>query len=78
MSQEIAIIATNARPTGPNMTYVREETITVSEPLTDTRPHLMPNASTTSASSKRRRRSPKPPQNTTATARKNGRFTVIS
>ena len=92
MSQEIAIIATNARPIGPNMTYVREETITVSEPLTDAerleygqemadalaRPHLMPNASTTSASSKRRRRSPKPPQNTTATARKNGRFTVIS
>ena len=35
MSQEIAIIATNARPIGPNMTYVREETITVSEPLTD-------------------------------------------
>ena len=32
MSQEIAIIATNARPIGPNMTYVREETITVSEP----------------------------------------------
>ena len=77
MSQEIAIIATNARPIGPNMTYVREETITVSEPL-NTRPHLMPNASTTSASSKRRRRLPKPPQNTTATARKNGRFTVIS
>ena len=35
MSQEIAIIATNARPIGPNMTYVREETITVAEPLTD-------------------------------------------
>ena len=35
MSQEIDIIATNARPIGPNMTYVREETITVSEPLTD-------------------------------------------
>ena len=35
MSQEIAIIATNARPISPNMTYVREETITVSEPLTD-------------------------------------------
>lgn len=27
MSQEIAIIATNARPIGPNMTYVREETM---------------------------------------------------
>ena len=35
MSQEIAIFATNARMVGPNMTYVREETITVSEPLTD-------------------------------------------
>ena len=35
MSQEIAIIAANARPIGPTMTYVREETITVTEPLTD-------------------------------------------
>ena len=35
MSQEIAIFATNARMVGPNMTYVREETFTVSEPLTD-------------------------------------------
>lgn len=35
MSQETAIFATNARMVGPNMTYVREETITVSEPLTD-------------------------------------------
>lgn len=35
MSQELAIIAANARPVGQNMTYVREETITVSEPLTD-------------------------------------------
>lgn len=35
MSQEIALFATNARMVGPNMTYVREETIIVSEPLTD-------------------------------------------
>ena len=35
MSQEIALFATNARMMGPNMTYVREETIIVSEPLTD-------------------------------------------
>lgn len=35
MSQEIAVITAHARPIGPNMTYVREETIIVSEPLTD-------------------------------------------
>ena len=35
MSQEIAVITAHARPIGPNMTYVREETILVSEPLTD-------------------------------------------
>lgn len=35
MSQEIAVIAAYARPIGPNMTYVREETVTVTEPLTD-------------------------------------------
>lgn len=35
MSQEIAVITAHARPIGPNMTYVREEIITVTEPLTD-------------------------------------------
>ena len=35
MSQEIALFATNARMVGPNTTYVREETITVTDPLTD-------------------------------------------
>lgn len=35
MSQEIALFATNARMVGTNMTYVREEVITVTDPLTD-------------------------------------------
>lgn len=35
MNQELAVIAIPSRPTGPNMTYVREEIITVNEPLTD-------------------------------------------
>lgn len=35
MSQEIALFATNARMVGPNTTYVREEIITVTDPLTD-------------------------------------------
>lgn len=35
MSQEIAVITAYARPIGPNTTYVREEIITVTHPLTD-------------------------------------------